>query len=102
MRPQYTGPLVVVSRNRGGAYILCDLDGTLTHSPFGAFCVVPYFTRNHIDIPDIEQHIDVTVARLRAMEDSTEPDPKDIDQIQAEEDIHTPTENADEPEENGD
>ena len=102
MHLRYTGPLVVVSRNRGGAYILCDLDGTLAHSPFAAFRVVPYFARNHIDIPDIEQHIDVTVARLRAMEDSTEPDPEDTDRIQAKEDIHTPTENTDEPEENGD
>ena len=102
MRPQYTGPLVVVSRNRRGAYILCDLDGTLAHSPFAAFRVVPYFARNHINIPNIEQHIDVTVARLRAMEDSTEPDPEDTNRIQAEEDIHTPAENADDPEESGD
>src|ERR1700677_4101809 len=26
MRPRYLGPLIVVSRNYGGAYILCDLD----------------------------------------------------------------------------
>ena len=102
MHPRYTGPLVVVSQNRGGAYILCDLDGTLAHSPFAAFRVIPYFARNHIDIPDIEQHIDVTVARLHAMEDSTEPDLEDTDRIQAEEDIHTLTENADNPKESSD
>jgi len=68
---RYTGPLVVVSRNRGGAYILCELDGTLVHSPFAAFHIVPYFMREFIDIPDIEQHIDVTVARLRKMEELT-------------------------------
>ena len=29
MRPHYLGPLIVISRNRGGAYILAELDGTL-------------------------------------------------------------------------
>ena len=67
MRPRYLGPLVVVSRNHGGAYILCELDGMLVHSPFAAFRVIPYFARDHIDIPNLEDHIDVTVVRLREM-----------------------------------
>jgi hypothetical protein len=79
MHPRYTGPLVVVSRNHGGAYILCELDGTLSHSPFAAFRVLPYHAREHIDIPDIEQHIDVTVTRLREMEAAYDPDPDDPD-----------------------
>ena len=72
MRPRYNGPVVIVSRNRGGTYIICELDGTLAQSPVAAFRVLPYFTRDHIDIPDIEEHIDITVARLREMEDSAE------------------------------
>ena len=43
MRPHYVGPMIIVSRNRGGAYIICDLDGTLAHAPVAAFRVVPYF-----------------------------------------------------------
>jgi hypothetical protein len=76
MRPRYTGPLVVVSRNRGGAYILCELDGTLAQAPFAAFRVLPYFAREHIDIPDLVQHLDISAARLREMEaaDTTDPD----------------------------
>ena len=37
MRPRYLGPLVVLSRNRGGAYILCELDGSVFHRPIAAF-----------------------------------------------------------------
>ncbi len=67
--------MVVVSRNKGGAYIVCDLDGTLLHSPTTAFRVVPYFAHNHIDIPDLKQHIDVSVTRLHELEASTSADP---------------------------
>jgi len=71
MHPRYTGPLVVVSRNHSSAYILCKLNGTLAHSPFTAFRVMPYFACEFINIPDIKQHIDVMVAQLREMEEST-------------------------------
>ena len=43
MRPRYLGPLIVISRNKGGAYILADLNGTLYHRPTAAFRVIPYF-----------------------------------------------------------
>ena len=75
MRPRYFGPMVIVSRNRGGAYIICDLDGTLAHAPIAAFRIVPYFAREHLDLPDLEQHIDVSVTRLRELEDTTTADP---------------------------
>jgi hypothetical protein len=34
MRARYIGPLIVVSCNYGGAYILTELDGTVLHRPF--------------------------------------------------------------------
>jgi hypothetical protein len=71
------GPLVVISRNHSSVYILCKLDGMLAHTPFTAFHVLPYFACKHIDIPDLEQHIDVTVACLWVMEASYDPDPED-------------------------
>jgi hypothetical protein len=85
MRPRYLGPLIVVSRNKGGAYIICDLDGTLAHAPIAAFRVVPYLARRHINIPDLEQHIDVSVGRLRELERSTTADPDDHDTSRIEE-----------------
>jgi hypothetical protein len=79
MRPRYFGPMIVVSRNRGSAYILCDMDGALFHAPVAAFRVIPYFPRRELSIPDLEDHIDVSVARLREMERSRQADPDDPD-----------------------
>ena len=79
MRPRYLGPMIVVSRNRGGAYIVCDLDGTLSHAPIAAFRIVPYLARRRLEIPDLEEHIDVSVSRLRELEYSTTVDPDSPD-----------------------
>lgn len=80
MQPQYFGPMIVVSCNKGGAYIICELDGILLHALVAAFQVVPYFAWTCIEILDIEQHIDVSVARLHKLEYSTTADPDDPDQ----------------------
>ena len=37
MRARYLGPLVVVSRNKGGAYIICELNGSVFDRPVAAF-----------------------------------------------------------------
>jgi hypothetical protein len=76
MRPRYLGPLVVVSRNFGGAYILCELDGTVLHRPIAAFRVIRYFARKSIDIPD--ELIDIDTRRLREMEE-TRAEENDVD-----------------------
>ncbi|KNZ78116.1 hypothetical protein J132_01640 [Termitomyces sp. J132] len=36
MKTRYLGPLVVISRNCGGAYIICELDGSVLHCPVAA------------------------------------------------------------------
>ena len=45
-----------------------------------AYWAVPYFTHNYIDIPDLEQHINVSVAQLHALEASDIIDPDEPDQ----------------------
>jgi hypothetical protein len=68
MHARYIGPLIVVSRNYGGAYILAELDSTVLHHPIAAFCLLPYFACKSIPLPpDI---IDIDDTRLRKMEHS--------------------------------
>ncbi|RDX49695.1 hypothetical protein OH76DRAFT_1455764 [Lentinus brumalis] len=73
MRPRYLGPYVVLSRNRGGAYILCELDGSVLDRPVAAFRLLPYLARERIELPwlDDGDHLDISTARLREMEAST-------------------------------
>ncbi len=73
--------MIIVSHNKGSAYILCDLDGTLAHTPVAAFRVVPYFAQKSLDIPNIQQHIDVTAARLKQMERTPDADPDEAEAV---------------------
>jgi hypothetical protein len=77
MRPRYFGPMIVLARNMGGAYILCDLDGTLLHAPVAAFRVIPYFARCEINAPDLDLFIDISTERMHELEHSTTADPDD-------------------------
>jgi hypothetical protein len=68
MQPRYTGPLIVVARNKGGAYILCELDGSVYHRPIAAFRVIPYLPRKSIPFPD--DLIDIDAERLEQLQDT--------------------------------
>ena len=69
LKPRYLGPLIVISRNKGGAYILCKLDGTVLQRPVAAFRLVPYFARTSIYLPDNFIDIDATwLAQLKQMD----------------------------------
>src|SRR5258708_4908376 len=81
MHARYFGPMITVSHNKGGTYILCDLDGTLAHAPVAAFRIIPYFVRKSLDIPDIQQHIDVTAACLKQMERTPDANPNKAEAV---------------------
>ena len=68
MRPRYLGPLVIVSCNKGGAYIVCELNGTVFDRPIAMFRLVPYHACKFIAIPDIA--LDISTTRLHEMEAS--------------------------------
>ena len=75
MRPQYLGPLIVILRNKGGAYILAELDGSVFDRPFAAFRVIPYFARTKLEIPDLHLLLDITKNRLNEMRNADTVDP---------------------------
>ena len=67
MRARYLGPVVIVSRNRGGAYIVAELDGSVFDRPIAAFRVIPYFARTET-IPVPREALDIDSVRLRELE----------------------------------
>lgn len=75
MRARYLGPLNVIGRNKGGAYIIAELDGAVFDQPIAAFRVIPYFARITIPIPPLHELIDISQQRLTQMEQSEEEDP---------------------------
>ncbi|KNZ76593.1 hypothetical protein J132_09336 [Termitomyces sp. J132] len=88
MKPHYLGPLVVISCNCGGAYILCELDGSILHCPIAAFRLVPYFAREHIIVPS--NAFDIDTSRLREMEQTELVDDNDTGDVTSEEESYLP------------
>ena len=77
MRVRYLGPVIIISQNKGGAYIVAELDGSVFDCPIAAFQVIPYFACQNIDIPPLDKLIDISARQLRELEDSTAADPDD-------------------------
>ncbi|RPD57650.1 hypothetical protein L227DRAFT_613367 [Lentinus tigrinus ALCF2SS1-6] len=68
-RPHYIGPLVVIARNRGSAYILAELDGTVFDRLVAAFRLIPYLARTnpiHFQVGDL----DLNAEHLQRLEDT--------------------------------
>jgi hypothetical protein len=65
MHPRYLGPLIVIARNFGGAYILCELDRSVLHHPVAAFRLLPYLAQKSIPLPP--NFLDIDEERLEAL-----------------------------------
>ena len=92
-RIRYLGPMIFLAKNRGGAFILCELDGTVSIRPFAAFRVIPYFPRKSIPLPPIEDFLDISGSELDQRISSTEADPDaflDHEVVEPEEDLPMP------------
>ena len=77
MCARYLSSLIVILQNKGGAYIVSKLDGSVFDRPIAAFRVIRYFARQHIDIPPLNELIDISTHRLCKLKNSTTADPDD-------------------------
>ena len=77
MRARYLGPCVVLSQNKGGTYIIAELDGSVFDRPMVAFHVIPYFVHGSLMLPPLEPLLDISCTCLAEMEDSLVTDPED-------------------------
>ena len=84
MRVRYLGAVIVLARNRGGAYVLSELDGSVFYCPVAAFRVIPYFARTKIKLPPLDELLDISRQRLQELKDSETPDPDEEESDDAE------------------
>jgi hypothetical protein len=75
MQPRYNGLVVVIARNKGGAYIIAELDRAVFDCPVAAFRVIPYFACKSLTILALDRFIDISTAWLQEMEDPETSDP---------------------------
>ncbi|THH17641.1 hypothetical protein EW146_g3210 [Bondarzewia mesenterica] len=69
----------VIEKNCGGAYILCELNGSVYDCPITAFWVIPYFAHQLIPLPDLDKLLDISVQHLQELEASPTADPEALD-----------------------
>ena len=65
------GPLIVISENRGSAYIISELNGSVFDCPVATFHVIPYFVQQSIDILPLDELINITLCQLHKLEETT-------------------------------
>ena len=77
MHVRYLSPLIIISQNKGGGYIISELDSLVFDCPIAAFRVIPYFAHQSINIPPLNELIDISAHRLCGLKSSTTANPDD-------------------------
>ncbi|KNZ74271.1 hypothetical protein J132_07433 [Termitomyces sp. J132] len=66
MLPHFHGPMVVITKTRGGNYIVAELDGSVWQTRVAAFRVVPYKAQRQLELSQrLEQWVDITPENLK-------------------------------------
>ena len=63
---------------------MSELDGSVFHGPVAAFRVIPYFARTKIELPPLDELLDVSRQRLQELKDSETIDPDEEESENAE------------------
>ena len=79
MCARFLGPCIVISQNKGGAYIIAKLDGSVFDHPVAAFQVIPYFACKALMLPPLDMLINISHLCLTQMKNTTPADPEDDD-----------------------
>ena len=54
---------------------MAELDGSIFDCPAAAFHIIPYFVRRHINLPPLNELLDIFNHRLQELKDSEVSDP---------------------------
>jgi hypothetical protein len=69
------GPMVVIRRTKGGAYLVAEMNGAMFHDRIAAFRVILYEACYSIQLPaNIQKFIDISVKTLQEMVDKDHPE----------------------------
>lgn len=77
MRARYLGPLIVIARDKEGAYIISELNDSVFDRSIAAFRVIPRFARTKISLSPLVKLLDVSQQRFQEHTDSEDSDPED-------------------------
>ena len=95
MRARYLSPLNMILCNKGGVYIVVELNGAVFDHSIAMFRVIPYFMCQSIPIPLLKELIDVSACSLQELEDSTSADPNKENEDTAPDEDPTPNKGSD-------
>ena len=68
MKPRYLGPMVVMRKLHGGAYILAELDGSVWQNKVAVFRVLLYLSRRKLNFnSEVKELLDASEENLREL-----------------------------------